>query len=110
MNVTIDGKLLAIFDDDMNIVDVADREKIALPAPCYRNDRLKGCCRVCVVEIDGEIRYACMTKPVDGMNIILDRDDLNDIRRKNAREYSELPDNAASTCDCRCQCATTDCC
>ena len=54
MNITIDGQKAEITADDKNIVDVADRAGIGIPAPCYKNGRRGGCCRICVVEIDGK--------------------------------------------------------
>ena len=33
--ITIDGKVLIAVPGDKNIVDVADRARIGIPAPCY---------------------------------------------------------------------------
>ena len=52
MNITIDGRLVEIVPSDNNILDVADRVKIAIPCACYHAERSKGCCHACVVEID----------------------------------------------------------
>jgi NADH dehydrogenase/NADH:ubiquinone oxidoreductase subunit G len=41
MSITIDGQVIEIFLDDKNIVDVASRAKIAIPAPCYRAKKSK---------------------------------------------------------------------
>ena len=88
-SITIDGQLIEFTHDDKNIVDVASRAKIAIPAACYRSQRKKGCCHGCVVEIDGEQKFACATVPKNGMNIEVDRADLKAIRKKNLLEYSE---------------------
>ena len=42
MKITVDKKPIEIFPDDKNIVDVADRAKIGIPAPCYRANRKRG--------------------------------------------------------------------
>ncbi|MFH1093577.1 MAG: hypothetical protein V1739_05405 [Candidatus Omnitrophota bacterium] len=42
MKIKIDGKIVHVNPADKNIVDIADREKIIIPAPCYRTKRVKG--------------------------------------------------------------------
>jgi len=112
MNITIDGRTIEISGDDKNIVDVADRGKIGIPAPCYRANRSKGCCNSCVVEIDGKNEYACATKPLDGMNIVVDRDDLKKLRKERLIKYQEAIKNSGKGCDCDCDCSgeTNTCC
>ncbi len=82
--IWINGKLVEEW-----IGDVASRARVAIPAACYRTQRKKGCCHGCVVEIDGEQKFACATVPVNGMNIVLNRADLQTIRKKNLVEYNE---------------------
>ncbi|MFH2138192.1 MAG: 2Fe-2S iron-sulfur cluster-binding protein [Candidatus Omnitrophota bacterium] len=110
MKINIDGKQIEIFPNDKNIVDAADRAKIALPAPCYRANRAKGCCKVCVIEINGENKYACVIKPLDGMNIIVDREDLNQVRKERMKKYQKMPKNAAQSCSCDCSGTANNCC
>jgi NADH dehydrogenase/NADH:ubiquinone oxidoreductase subunit G len=102
MKITIDGKEIKISDNDKNIVDVADREKISIPAPCYRANRKKGCCNACVIEVNGEKIYACSTKPLDGMNIIFARDDLKELRRERLTKYQEAIKDSGKGCECDC--------
>lgn len=102
MKITIDEKYIEIFPEDKNIVDVADREKIEIPAPCYRANRKKGCCKICVVEINGKNRYACATKPLDNMNIIVNREDLIQIRRERIKRYQEVLKDISQNCSCDC--------
>jgi len=89
ITVTIDGKEIEVDSSDSNIVDVADRAKIALPAPCYRNNRQKGCCNACLVEINGVQKFACSTIPEQGMEIVINREDLNTLRKQRLLEYKE---------------------
>jgi len=112
MKIIIDGKEIEIRPEYKNIVSVADRAKIGTPAPCYRSDRSNGCCQVCVVEINGKKEYACVTKPLDGMNIIVNRDDLNKIRKERIKKYQELPKDTQEACGCNCDCSVTtnNCC
>jgi len=89
MDIIIDGQVIKANPTDNNIVDVANRANIAIPAACYRAKRKKGCCHGCVVEIDGEQKFACSTLPKNGMNIVVDRADLKVIRKQNLKEYNE---------------------
>ncbi|MFC1887825.1 hypothetical protein ACFLYK_03350 [Candidatus Cloacimonadota bacterium] len=43
---------------------------------------------MCIIEISGEIHYACCTKPEDGMRIIFQREDLKEIRMKRIFDYA----------------------
>jgi len=88
-SVTIDGLVIEVTSSDNNIVDVASRAKIGIPAPCYHNQRSKGCCSACVVDIDGEQKFACSTVPENGMNIVVERADLKAIREQRLLEYKE---------------------
>lgn len=51
--------------------------------------RKNGCCSACVVEVDGEQKFACSTTPKGGMSIVVNRDDLKEIRKKRLKKYSE---------------------
>lgn len=106
LKITIDEKIVKFNEEDKNIVDVTDRAKIGIPAPCYRADRKKGCCNACVVEIDGEQKFACNTKPIDGMKVILNRDDLKAIRKERLLEY-EKGVKTGQPCSCS---SSSNCC
>jgi len=108
MSVTIDGQEIEVVSSDKNIVDVASRVKIGIPAPCYRTQRSKGCCSACVIEIEGEQKYACSTVPEDGMNIVVNREDLKAIRKQRLLEYKE---GIKSGNPCKCALSSSsDCC
>ena len=106
MKVTLDGKELNFNEKDKNIVDLAAKNGIGIPAPCYKTERKKGCCNACVVEIDGKEKFACATKPKDGMNIILNRPDLKKLRKERIKEY-ENGIKTGSPCGCS---GSSDCC
>ena len=108
MEIHIDGQVIRIFNEDKNIIDVAKRAQIGIPAPCYYANRKNGCCKVCLIEINGKEKYACCTKPEDGMNIIFKRDDLDAIRKERIKKYTE---GNADPCACGCGCGSnSDCC
>ena len=112
MYIIIDGKEIAFSESDKNIVDVAAKAGIGIPAPCYRKKPRNSCCKVCVIEIDNKQAYACCTQPREGMNIILNRDDLKNLRKERIRLYRESPNQEG--CDCSCDCSSDssggDCC
>lgn len=88
-SVTIDGQLIELTPFDNNLVDVIHRTGIKIPAPCHKTKRVKGCCRVCVVDIDGQEAFACSTPPQHGMHIVVDRADLKALRKQRLQEYKE---------------------
>lgn len=99
MHIFIDDKKAGFTKDDDNIVQVADRAGIGIPAPCYRAKHKNGCCNACVIEIEGKQAFACSTKPAKGMNITLNRDDLKAVRKKRLEEYRDNPEKG---CGCSC--------
>ena len=111
MNITIDETQLEIFENDNNIVDVAKRSGIHIPAPCYYAKRKKGCCYACLVEVNGEKKYACSTKPEEGMKIVFKRPDLDSERTENLLSYKENMNNPNQTdCGCGCDCSSSSGC
>jgi predicted molibdopterin-dependent oxidoreductase YjgC len=107
-SIKIDGKKIKFTQFDQNIVDVAIREKISIPAPCYRSKRSQGCCGACVIEINGKKKYACNTVPENKMNIVLDRADLKEIRKQKLKEYKEGI-KSGNPCECP-ESGTSSCC
>jgi len=108
MRISIDGKPIELSPSDRSIVDVADRAGIGIPAPCYRTGKNRGCCQICVVDIDGCRKYACCTAPEDGMRVVVHRSDLMELRKQRAAEYVEQGRKGAP-CDCGCS-ADSSCC
>lgn len=99
--ITIDGIELDINDPSKNLVEIAKEAKITIPAPCYHAKRKHGCCKACVVEADGEQTYACGTKAKDGMNVIVNRDDLKALRKERLRAYKKgIENDSPINCNC----------
>lgn len=88
MKLMFDGKEWDVTDSSKNMVEVAKEHGIYIPAPCYYKKENTGCCKGCLIEINGKIARACITMPEDGMNIIYDRDDLIDQRELNLKKYA----------------------
>ena len=110
MKITIDQKEVEAKPEDKTLVDVADRAKAALPAPCYRANRSIGCCKVCVVEINGKQEYACATKPQDGMKVVINRDDLKALRKERLVQYQKTQKDSSQDCGCNCDCGPGNSC
>ena len=108
MNIKIDGKQIELTRKEKNIVDAADQAGIGIPAPCYRNGRKQGCCNACVVEVNGKQQYACATKPEEGMDITVNREDLKKLRQERLQKYRSNIENGNS-CGCSCS-ADSGCC
>ena len=89
MNITIDGNKLELTDGFKNIVDLAKANGIGIPAPCYLSNREFGCCNGCAVKVNGELKYACVSKPEDNSNIEVNTPELIATRRNNLALYVE---------------------
>lgn len=89
MNIKIDGIEIEVIDKNKNIVEIAKESGIAIIAPCFGTNHKYGCCKVCLIEADGEQKYACGTKPVDGMNIVYNTPALKEHRNIAMKKYVE---------------------
>jgi len=106
-HITIDGVAVDATSEEANLVEVADRVGIGIPAPCYRDNHRGGCCKGCVVEVDGSQAYACGTAPKEGMNIVVNRHDLVALRKKWLAAYAA---GIAGGFNCGCSGSTSSCC
>lgn len=89
MKIRIDGVEIPVLDENKNIVEVAEESGIAIVAPCFRSKRKGGCCKACLIEVNGEKKYACATKPIDGMNIVYNTLKLQRERDVAIKKYVE---------------------
>jgi len=90
MEITLDGKTIEIIDSSRNIVEIAQDNGVTIIAPCFRNKKKFGCCNACIIEVNSEKKFACSTKPIDGMKIIYNRDDLKKQRREKLESYANM--------------------
>lgn len=101
----IDDKKVLISPQDANLVEVAAKLKINIPAPCLKSKRKKGCCKACLVEVDGKQNYACATKPLAGMKVTVRTRELDSIRKASLKAYrAEVRTGAAAACQCSSSC------
>lgn len=91
-DITIDNTTINVTDSSLNILEVARGAGINIPVPCFEDKRKYGACKVCVVEIAEKHSFACRRKPKKGMNVIVDREDLNQLREERIIEYKKKVD------------------
>ncbi|MRT92690.1 2Fe-2S iron-sulfur cluster-binding protein [Ancylomarina sp. 16SWW S1-10-2] len=90
--VKIDNTTVTVTDSSLSILEVARGAGFDIPAPCFDDKRKYGGCKACVVEIDEKQSYACRRKPKKGMHIVVDREDLNQLREERIIEYKKKVD------------------
>lgn len=99
--IEIDNTRILITPDDDNLVEIARKVKINISAPCLKNKRKNGCCKACLVEVNGKEAYACSTRPRSGMIVVVRRDDLDEIRKESIKKFKrQMKSNNSSPCRC----------
>ena len=98
MTLTIDGKSVRARKTDKNLLEVASRARMVIPCACYRSGKAKGCCRACVVMVNGHRRYACVIAPAEGMQVTVTRADLQALRRQRLAAYRQGTGSARRCC------------
>lgn len=111
--MSVDEKIRLLFDgteyevsNKSNLVDAMDEQGIKIMAPCYRNNRSEGCCKACIVEVNGKREYACGLKPAEGMDITYNREDLIQARKEAAKKYASQTVEENCCDDTGCGCST----
>lgn len=105
IKVKFDGKEYEV-KKGINLVAAMDEHGIRIMAPCYRNKRNEGCCKVCMVEIKGQSQFACCYKPSEGDEVSYKRDDLIQARKEAAKRYAAGEVNDSCCEDSGCGCST----
>lgn len=102
MKIYLDDVMLNVDNPEDNIVTVARKNGITILAPCFTNQHKHGCCKTCLIEVDGKQAFACSTKPYDGMKIKYNDDKLNHQRIENLKVYGVdkpfISDKSKSSC------------
>ena len=82
VTITIDGKKIEA-EAGKNLVEVASENNVFIPSLCYfpEHEQPTGVCRVCTCSVDGNTKIACTQKVKEGMEIEVDRPDLNNARK-----------------------------
>ncbi len=84
VTLTIDGQVVSAAKGS-NILEAARAAGIEIPALCFLKDCNKiGACRMCMVSVKGAPRpvAACMYPVAEGMEVVTQSEELNDMRRR----------------------------
>jgi len=80
MNARINGKNCA-FEPGEYLIDVAKRVGFNIPTLCHHEGlRGQGSCRVCVVELDGRVVPACVTRLTNDCEVVTDSNKILELR------------------------------
>lgn len=80
--ITIDGRKVKVLEN-RNVLDSALEAGIYIPHLCHHPDLSElGSCRMCIVEVEGQpgVTTSCTLKPVDGMVIHTDSEEIKRLR------------------------------
>jgi len=78
---TIDGKEITA-EKGKTIVQAAKENGVYIPVLCYAEDIVApGTCRVCTVMVNGRPMAACTTPVAEGLEVINNTKELNDMRK-----------------------------
>ena len=83
-SIQINNKIVE-FTKGETILEVAKNNGVYIPTLCYIEDLPPyGGCRLCIVKVDGMNGYptACTTPAIDGMKIITNDDEIQELRRE----------------------------
>ena len=65
-----------------SIVEAARENGVYIPTLCNFPDvKPKGCCRMCTIKINNRLMTACTTPAADGMEVLSNIDEINEIRK-----------------------------
>lgn len=79
--LTINGEPVEAEEGEL-LFEVIRERGIEVPHFCYHPElSLAGACRMCLVEIDGEIDISCTRRVEDGMEVVTDNEPVADQRR-----------------------------
>ncbi len=99
----IDGQTTVIGALEKNLVELASRVGIRIPAPCLKNKRKHGCCKACLIEVDGKQTYACSSQPKSKSEVVVKRSDLEQIRKASLQNFKQqVKSSDTSSCGCSC--------
>ncbi len=89
MKITVNGKELLLNGElqNKNMVEVLRDNDVEIPAPCYDTKKKHGCCMACGINVDDKLKYACGTKPFDGMVVVTDTEELIKMREEKSNAY-----------------------
>src|SRR6266545_5152550 len=106
----MNGQLVSASEDD-TLLDVAREHDVRIPTLCHLSGLSEsGACRLCLVEIAGspKLQPACMTRPVEGMEVTTDSETLRSYRRSIVELLLAERNHVCSVCVANNQCELQD--
>ncbi|MCX6798412.1 MAG: [FeFe] hydrogenase, group A, partial [Candidatus Falkowbacteria bacterium] len=110
ISVRLDGVNIKCFSGE-TVLEVARKNEIFIPALCFHPDLdIKANCRVCVVEIKGQLKLvtACSTEVYDGLEILTDSKKVRAARNLNIELLFAEHEEKCPTCTLRYNCVLLD--
>ena len=84
MKIKLDGKTIEC-KEGKTILDICEDNGIEIPKLCYIEGlKPEARCRLCLVEMNGELVTSCSTYPINGCEIITNSEKINKARMINA--------------------------
>ena len=81
ITLKIDGRDV-VTTSGKTVLDVATENGIRIPTLCHLEGlRDSGACRLCIVELEGQMVTSCTTEAIDGMEILTQTEKVRDYRR-----------------------------
>lgn len=82
MTIYVDGREVHIDGNAGNLLEALREVGIEIPNLCYLSETSTyGACRMCLVEVDGQLVTSCTTKPREGMRIKTNTPQIQQLRR-----------------------------
>jgi len=87
-------------EGESNLLDVIHKAGINLHTLCYNKELAPfGACRMCIVDVNGNLIPACTTKPTEGMRIKTHSNKVNKVRRMALELILSNHPAECQTCD-----------
>jgi iron-hydrogenase subunit alpha len=100
MKIYVDGKEVIINDNERNLLEALKNVGIEIPNLCYLSEAsIYGACRMCLVEIDGQITTSCTLKPYEGMKVKTNTPEIYEMRRNILELILATHNRDCTTCD-----------
>lgn len=82
MTIYVDGREVHIDGNATNLLEALRGVGIEIPNLCYLSEASTyGACRMCLIEVDGQLVTSCTTKPREGMRIKTNTPQIQQLRR-----------------------------
>ena len=97
--ITINNRVIPI-NGERSILELAKKAGIDIPTFCNHADlSIYGACRLCLVEADGRITTSCTTKPMNGMVVNTNTDQIRKLRKMALELILADHNKSCPTCD-----------